>query len=215
MTFAFNPLGDRGITVQLGDGISAELSERVVEHAGAVTDAAIRGVTDVVPSYSSLGVFYDPLELSYSELTARLENVLSDMPTLAADRNEGRLVRIPVVYDGEDMDDVCRRTKLTRSQIVEIHSAREYRVLVVGFVPGWAYLGQLDPRLIVARRESPRKRVPPGSVAIAESQTGVYPSETPGGWNLIGTTMEKMFDVTREEPALLRVGDRVRFEPVE
>ncbi|HUQ98219.1 MAG TPA: 5-oxoprolinase subunit PxpB [Gemmatimonadaceae bacterium] len=215
MTFAFSPLADRGITVKLGDGISAELSDRVVEHARAVTDAGIRGITDVVPSYSSLGVFYDPLELSYSELTARLERVLDEMPPLSGEHSEGRLIRIPVVYDGEDLDEVCRKTKLTRSQLVEIHSSREYRVLVVGFVPGWAYLGQLDPRLIVARRESPRKRVPPGSVAIAESQTGIYPSETPGGWNLIGTTTEKMFDVTQAEPSLLRVGDKVRFEKVE
>ena len=119
------------------------------------------------------------------------------------------------MYDGEDLDDVCRRTKLNRPEVIEIHSGREYLVMVVGFVPGWAYLGQLDPRLIVPRRESPRKRVPPGSVAIAEAQTGVYPSGTPGGWNLIGTTTEKMFDVMQGEPALLRVGDRVRFEPVE
>ena len=215
MTFAFSPLGDRGISVRIGDGISAELSDMVVEHAKAVTDAGIRGVTDVVSSYSSLGVFYDPLALSYSDLSARLESVLGDVAPRTSSENQRRLVLIPVKYDGEDLDDVCRRTKLTRSEIIEIHSAREYRVLVVGFVPGWAYLGQLDPRLIMPRRESPRKRVPAGSVAIAEGQTGVYPSETPGGWNLIGTTTETMFDVTRDEPALLRVGDRVQFEPVE
>lgn len=215
MTFAFSPLGDRGITIRLGDGISAELSDTVVEHARAVSDAAIRGVTDVVPSYSSFGVFYDPLAVSFADLSVRLESVLSDVLPGAAPLSEGRLIRIPVVYNGEDLDDVRRRTRLTVSQIVDIHSSREYRVFVVGFVPGFAYLGPLDPRLMVPRRESPRKRVPAGSVAIAEAQTGVYPSETPGGWNIIGTTAEKMFDVTRDEPALLRVGDRVRFEPVE
>lgn len=215
MTFAFSPVGDRGITVKLGDGISAELSDRVVEYAKAVSDAAIRGVTDVVPSYSSFGVFYDPLAVSFADLSVRLESALSDVLPGAASQSEGRLIRIPVVYNGEDLDDVRRRTRLTASQIIEIHSSREYRVFVVGFVPGFAYLGPLDPRLMVPRRESPRKRVPAGAVAIAEAQTGVYPSETPGGWNLIGTTDEKMFDVTRDEPALLRVGDRVRFEPVE
>lgn len=215
MTFMLSPLGDRGITVKLGDGISIDLSDRVIEHARSVIDAAIRGVTDVVPSYSSLGVFYDPLALSYSDLSTRLERVLDDIGTFESGQSEGRLFRVPVTYNGEDLDDVCRRTKLSRSEVIEIHSQREYRVMVVGFVPGWAYLGQLDPRLIVPRRESPRKRVPAGSLAIAESQTGVYPSETPGGWNLIGTTTEKMFDVTRDEPALFRVGDRVRFEPVE
>jgi KipI family sensor histidine kinase inhibitor len=214
VTFTLNPLGDRGITVRLGDGISAELSDSVVEHARAVSEASIRGVTDIVPSYSSFGVFYDPLELSFADLSVRIEAALNDMQPQATERAESRLIRIPVVYNGEDLDDVRQRTKLTVSEVIDIHSSREYRVFVVGFVPGFAYLGPLDPRLIVPRRESPRKRVPAGAVAIAEAQTGVYPSETPGGWNIIGTTQEKMFDVTRDEPALLRVGDRVRFEPV-
>jgi inhibitor of KinA len=215
VTFTLNPLGDRGITVRLGDGISAELSDSVIEHARAVSEASIRGVTDIVPSYSSFGVFYDPLELSFADLSARIETALNDMQPQTTERTEERLIRIPVVYNGEDLDDVRRRAKLTVSEVIDIHSSREYRVFVVGFVPGFAYLGPLDPRLIVPRRESPRKRVPAGSVAIAEALTGVNPSETPGGWNLIGTTKEKMFDVTRDEPALLRVGDRVRFEPVE
>ena len=212
MTFTLTPLGDRAITVRLGDGISTELSNSVVEHANSVTSAAIRGITDVVPSYASFGVFYNPLEVSFADLTRRLEDVLGDIELRQPEPVEGSLIRIPVVYDGEDLDDVCRRTRLTEADVIEIHSGREYRVFVVGFVPGFAYLGPLDPRLIVPRRESPRKRVPAGSVAIAEAQTGVYPSETPGGWNLIGTTNEKMFDVTRLNPALLRVGDRVRFE---
>jgi KipI family sensor histidine kinase inhibitor len=120
---------------------------------------------------------------------------------------------IPVRYDGEDLDDVARRTNLTVEDVITIHSGAEYRVFVIGFVPGFAYLGPLDPRLVVARRDSPRKRVPAGSVAIAEAQTGVYPAETPGGWHLIGTTDVKMFDAMRESPALLAVGDRVRFSP--
>lgn len=215
MTFTLSPLGDRGITVKLGDGISAELSDRVVEYASAVSGAAIRGITDVVPSYGSFGVFYDPLALSFADLSVRLENALAEVQPALDEPSEGRLIRIPVVYDGEDLNDVSRRTRLTVSEVIEIHSAREYRVFVVGFVPGFAYLGPLDPRLIVPRLESPRKRVPAGSVAIAEAQTGVYPSETPGGWNLIGRTGEKLFDVARAEPALLRAGDRVQFEPVE
>lgn len=214
MKFTLAPLGDRGITVRLGEGISVELSDSVVEHANAVTSASIRGVTDVVPSYSSLGVFYNPLEVSFADLSARLESVLDDAGSPEREAVDGRLVRIPITYDGEDMDDVCRQAKLTRSEVIEIHSGREYRVFVVGFVPGFAYLGPLDPRLIVPRRESPRKKVPAGSVAIAEAQTGVYPSETPGGWNLIGTTMERMFDPLRLDPALLHVGDKVRFEVV-
>lgn len=214
MTFVLTPLGDRGITVKFGEGINTELSNSVVDHANAVSNAAIRGVTDVVPSYASLGVFYNQLEVSFADLSRKLEVALADAELERSELADGRIINIPVVYDGEDLDDICRRTKLTRSEVIDIHSSREYRVFVVGFVPGFAYLGQLDPRLIVPRRESPRKRVPSGTVAIAEAQTGVYPSETPGGWNLIGTTKERMFDVNRLNPALLRVGDRVRFEVV-
>ncbi|MEP6507084.1 MAG: 5-oxoprolinase subunit PxpB [Gemmatimonadales bacterium] len=209
-----SPLGDRGVTVRVGEGISLDLSKRVVRHARAVRLAAIRGVTDVVPSYASLGVFYEPLEISFGDLTKELATVLADDDDDKRDeQSEGRLVEIKVAYDGADLDDVCRLTRLSAQDVIEIHSSRDYTALVVGFVPGWAYLGQLDPRLIVPRRESPRKRVPAGSVAITEAQTGVYPSETPGGWNLIGTTNEKMFDPTKDSPALLVVGDRVRFVP--
>ncbi len=210
---SLTPLGDHGITVKLGEGISVELSESVVMNASAISGAGIRGVTDVVPSYASLGVFYDPFAVSYDDLSSRVEAILAEVDTTGVEpARESRLIRISVRYDGEDMDEVARRTRLTPAEIAELHSSREYRVFVVGFVPGWAYLGQLDPRLILPRRESPRKRVPAGAVAIAEGQTGVYPGGSPGGWHLIGTTTEKIFDWTRPTPALLQVGDRVRFE---
>ena len=210
------PLGDRCITIRFGEGISVELSQIVMSYANAITGAAIRGVNDVVASYASLAVFYEPLSLSFEDLTAQLRSVLDDASGGRGDAAaESRLITIPVRYDGEDMDEVARRTKLTRGDIAELHSAREYRVFVVGFVPGWAYLGPLDPRLIIPRRESPRKQVPQGSVAIAENQTGVYPASTPGGWHLIGSTTEVMFDATRDHPALLSVGDRVRFENID
>ena len=122
-----------------------------------------------------------------------------------------RVHHIPVTYDGEDLDKVATRTGLTPEEVIAIHSRETYRVLVIGFVPGFAYLGQLDPRLVIPRRESPRKRVPAGSVAIAEAQTGIYPSATPGGWHLIGTTAAKLFNPDDERPARLIVGDQVQF----
>jgi len=162
-TPALIPLGDRCISIRIGDGISVELSQRVMMYATAIRNAAIRAVSDVVPSYASIGVFYDPLALSFDDLTAELGTILSDAESGLADAaQESRLIRIPVRYDGEDIDEIARRTKLTRGEIAELHSNREYRVFVVGFVPGWAYLGTLDPRLIVPRRESPRKKVPAG-----------------------------------------------------
>jgi TIGR00370 family protein len=213
---SLTPLGDRCVSIRIGDGISVELSQTVMKYANAIEAGTIHGVTDVVASYASIGVFYEPLAVSFDDLVPELQSILTDADSSQSfSGRTPRLIRIPVRYDGEDIDDVARRTKLSRGEIAELHSSREYRVFVVGFVPGWAYLGPLDPRLILPRRESPRKKVPAGSVAIAENQTGVYPSATPGGWHLIGSTTEVMFDAKRAKPALLAAGDTVRFEIVD
>ena len=208
------PLGDSAITVVLGEGISRALSGEVLRVAEAVSAASVHGVHEVVPAYASLGIFYDPLQVEYAELLkemrAAVEGARSRGPTAAL--QEARTIRIPVRYDGEDLAEVADRTGHTASEVIELHSEREYYVYVIGFVPGFAYLGDLDQSLILPRRSTPRKRVPAGSVGIAEAQTGVYPFSTPGGWNLIGRTDVKMFDAARAEPALLRVGDRVVFE---
>ena len=211
-----SPLGDGGISVRFGDGISEALSEAVVSRARAISGAEIIGITDVVPSYATLTVFYDGTRIGYEDIRRRLETVLggADVDRPGSEASAAKLHQIPVVYDGEDLDEVARRTGLTPREVISIHSEAEYRVFVTGFVPGFAYLGILDERLALPRRESPRKRVPPGSVAIAERQTGVYPAATPGGWHLIGTTAERMFDADRNPPSLLQVGDRVRFEPI-
>jgi KipI family sensor histidine kinase inhibitor len=208
---SISPLGDSAVTVKLGDGISESLSELVVRRSEAISKARIAGVSDVVPSYGSLTVHYDPLTISYSDVRKRILSVRIDEESGASSEREIAVHTIPVRYDGEDLDDVARLTRLDVDEVIRIHSSAEYRVFVIGFVPGFAYLGPLDPRLVLPRRESPRKRVPAGSVAIAENQTGVYPSETPGGWHLIGRTDMKMFDASRAQPSMLAVGDRVRF----
>jgi inhibitor of KinA len=213
------PLGDSAITVVVGDGISRDLSAEVTRLTRAVTNAKFDGVIDVVPSYASFAVYYDPRRVGYEKISNSLRETIAQ----AADRNassspqvdEKRTIRIPVRYDGDDLTDVAARTGLTRDRVVELHSSREYHVYVIGFVPGFAYLGELDNSLVLPRRDAPRKRVPAGSVAIAEAQTAVYPFSTPGGWHLIGTTSLAMFDPTADEPALLRVGDSVIFEPVD
>lgn len=208
-----SPLGDSAITVSLGEGITEELSEEVVREAHAISAGAIRGVIDIVPAYSTVTVHYDPLRIGYADLRSRLLAMASPaQPATLADRAE-RSHSVRVRYDGEDLGDVAARTGLTVSDVIDIHTATNYRVFVIGFVPGFAYLGVLDDRLVLPRRESPRKRVPAGSVAIAEAQTGIYPSETPGGWHLIGTTDVTMFDPDRSQPALFAVGDRVKFVP--
>ena len=208
-----SPLGDSAITLTLGQGISEELSEKVVQEAEAITGSGILGVVDVVPAYASVTVHYDPMRIGYADLRSRLLALTSSGQPTAMGNGSARSHSIPVRYDGEDLADVAARVGMTVGDVIGIHAATEYRVFVIGFVPGFAYLGLLDSRLVIPRRESPRKKVPAGSVAIAEAQTGIYPSETPGGWHLIGTTDVRMFDPARSEPALFAVGDRVRFVP--
>ena len=205
-------LGDSAITVAFGEGISDELSALVVAQSRRVASAGIIGVTDVVPSYAVMSVYYDPLTIAFADLRDRIMSLVAEPLDREAHDDESRLHVMSVRYDGEDLDEVARRTHLTTDEVIRIHGDREYRVYVIGFVPGFAYLGALDERLVLPRRDAPRKRVPAGSVAIAERQTGIYPSSTPGGWHLIGTTGTKLFDATRDRPALLEVGDRVRFE---
>lgn len=206
------PLGDSALTVTLGDGISEMLSDEVVAEAHAIESNDIHGVTDIVSSYAAVTVHYDPSRIVYADLRSRL---LSMKRTKSDETAQPRKTHIiPVRYNGEDLDEVARRTNLSRDDVIKIHAGTTYRAFVIGFVPGWAYLGTLDARLVLPRRESPRKRVPRGSVAIAEAQTGIYPAETPGGWHLLGTTDVRLFDPDREDPALFAVGDRVRFEPV-
>jgi len=209
------PLGDSAITVVLGEGISRSLSSDVLRVADRIRSASIDGVLEVVPAYATLGVFYNPLTIGMKELLEKLQPVVEQ--SRGADASEGaqvpRTIRIPVRYDGDDLAEVAERTGHTIEEVIALHSGREYYVYVIGFVPGFAYLGEIEASLVLPRRSTPRKRVPAGSVAIAEAQTGVYPFATPGGWHLLGRTDVKMFDVDRAEPALLHAGDRVVFEP--
>ncbi|MDQ3244095.1 MAG: 5-oxoprolinase subunit PxpB [Gemmatimonadota bacterium] len=209
------PLGDSAVIVTFGSEMDRGLNELVARRAESIRAAHVAGVTDVVASYASLGVFFNPGDIRFETVRDYVWSVMSDeakMPPPAP--RSGKLVRIPTKYDGADLDWVAERTGLPRHEVVDIHSAVEYRVLVIGFVPGFAYLGDLDARLHLPRRDAPRKRVNAGSVAIAEFQTGIYPSNTPGGWHLIGSTAESMFDARRDPPALLAVGDTVIFEPL-
>jgi KipI family sensor histidine kinase inhibitor len=208
-----HPLGDSAITISFGVERSAELLQRVRSAAQAVAASKIPAVEDVVPAYLALTVFYDPLQVGYDELAARL---LAECARASAAKGyvDSRQHLIDVVYDGIDLDAVAVATGLSGDEIVERHTARTYTVDILGFVPGFAYLSDLDPGLQLPRRPQPRPRVAAGSVAIAAEYTGIYPLDTPGGWHIIGHTSAVMFDALRDPPALLAPGDSVRFTPI-
>ena len=215
---AIHPLGEAAWTVVLGDRVDRELNARVRALAARIEAARLPGVIEVVPAYAALTVFFDRAAADGGALRAALETLAAEPPNAdgraPVPESPGRLIEIPVRYDGPDLDEVAQRTDLTRDQVVRRHAGREYLVYFLGFAPGFAYLGDLDPCLVLPRRETPRTRVPPGSVAIAGAQTAVYPLTTPGGWHLIGRTERVMFDPIRKPPVLLAPGDRVRFEPM-
>ncbi|MBX3147218.1 MAG: 5-oxoprolinase subunit PxpB [Gemmatimonadales bacterium] len=205
------PHGDAGIVIRYGARLQPGL-DRVVRHHASVLEAGkLAGVIELVPGYVSLTVHFDPAQTSFEELRDRILPLLTLAPPTPTER-VGRTVVIPVQYDGMDLDEVARAAGITVAEVIDRHTAPEYQVALLGFVPGFAYLEPLDPCLVLPRRATPRSRVPAGSVAIAGAQTGVYPAETPGGWLIIGTTSLRLFDPDRQPPALLTVGDRVRFE---
>ena len=203
------PLGDAALTITWSDTIGPEV-EALVRQALSALRGQLGLDVELVPGYTTITAHYRTADWTYPSLRDALTPALSHPGEIAASE-EGRLIEIPVRYDGPDLESVAVQAGLTVREVVACHTATEYRVALLGFVPGWAYLGQLDPALVLPRRTTPRPRVPAGSVAIAGAQTGVYPAETPGGWHLIGRTTALMFDPTRTPPALLAVGDRVRF----
>lgn len=205
------PLGDSATLVTLGAEIDEATNNRVHALAASLKARNITGCEDVVASFASLAVYFNPLRVTAAEVEAQIRSLLDSdhagglAPAGAAHH------RIPVVYNGEDLDFLAEATGLSRDKVVALHTGRHYRAFAIGFAPGFAYLGTLDVRLSVPRKDAPRLRVPAGSVAIAGRQTAVYPLETAGGWQIIGRTNVPMFDAQRSPPALIQAGDTVEF----
>jgi KipI family sensor histidine kinase inhibitor len=205
------PLSDSSILIKLGDAIDPLLNQRVHALAAQLGLNPLEGVTETVPGYASLVVHYDPLVRSQAEITDWLSAQL-DSNTEAALRPPRR-IEIPVIYNGPDLAFVAEHCHLKVGDVIRIHSETEYTVYMMGFMPGFPYLGKLPESLVTPRLATPRSHVPAGSVAIAAGQTGIYPVDSPGGWQLIGHTFLALYDVRREPPFLLAPGDRVRFIP--
>jgi inhibitor of KinA len=213
--FRIVPAGDSVVVVELEERIDPAVNARVIRLADRVLAAALPGVRDVVPTYRSVAVFFDPVRTDYRRLVGWLEREV-DQPGGA--RVEERLpISVPVCYGGElgpDLAAVAAFAGMSADEVVAAHAGAVYRVFMLGFVPGFAYMGVLDARIAMPRRATPRVRVPRGAVGIAGAQTGIYPAETPGGWQLIGRTPVEPFDAARPAPFLFRPGDAVRFVPI-
>jgi inhibitor of KinA len=211
----FKPSSDQSLLVYFGHEITLQAHERVRRLLRLLELEPIAGVRNVHPAYCSLLVKFDALKLQHAELEAILRKYLERLEEVSLP--EPRQVEIPVCYGGEygpDLSDVAAMHGMTAAQAIEIHSSTSYLVYFLGFVPGFAYLGELPEALVTPRLAAPRRRVPAGSVGIAGSQTGVYPFATPGGWRLLGRTPMAMFRTDREALSLLSIGDRVRFTPI-
>jgi inhibitor of KinA len=206
--------GDSALMAQFEERVDVGISESVAALGRAVAQAKIAGVRDIVPTFRSLAVYFDPVVTDVDALSKVLQGS-SVAPNPAARANVSAVpIRVPVRYggpDGPDLEAVAEFAGVTPEEVVALHCAREYRVFMLGFVPGFAYLASVDERIAMPRLASPRAHVPAGSVGIAGLQTGIYPSETPGGWRLIGRTAVAPFDPRRKSPFLLQAGDHVQF----
>lgn len=205
-------LGDSSILIQLGEEIEPAVNQCVHALAGLVETSAINGVIETVPAYATLLVHYDPLALSFTQIKNSLHEKLAQIQENAS--RKLRLIEVPVQYGGEygpDLEAVASHLGLCVEDVIRIHTEKIYTIYMMGFTPGYPYMGKLDDALILPRLETPRTRVPAGTVAIAGSQTGIYSIESPGGWNLIGWTSLKLFDPQSDPPFLFAPGDEVKF----
>ena len=210
----FLTAGDRAMVVELGDSISPETNRRVHGLLRALESHALPGIVDLVPTYRSLLVLYNPMLSSFDSLRSLVASLDDD--AAGAGKEAPNVVEVPTVYGGEhgpDLDFVAEHNGLSPEEVVEIHSGADYPVYMLGFTPGFPYLGGLSEKLHTPRLATPRTVTPGGSVGIAEAQTGMYPVQSPGGWRIIGRTPLALFDPEREPPSLLNAGDVVRFVP--
>ena len=213
--FRLLPLGDAALTVEFGNEINPMLNARVIAFAEVVRAQTWKGVLDVVPTYRSVTIHVDPLCLDLNSLMNRLLNLpfaLTQETTLSGTHHT-----IPVLYGGEcgpDLEDVAAHAKISGAELIRLHSSVPYRVYMLGFSPGFPYLGSLPEALAISRLATPRTRVPTGSVGIADRQTGIYPTASPGGWRLIGRTPIELYSPRKTTPFLLSPGDIVRFVPI-
>lgn len=213
--FKYYPLGDSAFIVKFGDIISPEIHNRVRAFTQKLKDKNIVGITELIPTYNELMVCYDFSLIKYDILFDELKKIKeSDLVEVA---NTVKVIHIPVCYDNDfalDIDIVAKQNNLTVKEVIEIHSSTNYLVYMLGFTPGFCYLGGMDERIVTPRKEIPRTKINAGAVGIAGEQTGIYPIDSPGGWQIIGKTPLNLFDPNRKPEFLVEAGNYIKFDPI-
>lgn len=213
--FTITIAGDSALNLEFAKTISAETSAKIRMAADSLMADPIEGITELVPTFCSLMVYYDPLLITFDEVATKLHGKLRDVGEV--DLSVRKIVPIPVCYGGDfgpDLATVAQHAGLSEEEVIAIHSGHDYLIDMLGFLPGFAYLGGLDERLHTPRLATPRTRLEPGSVGIGGAQTGIYPLASPGGWQIIGRTPLKPYDPDRENPILYAAGEYLRFVPI-
>jgi len=209
------PSGDSALVMELGNSISPQINRRIREIVHLLEREAIDGVVEWISTYRSITLIYDPVKIGYSELVDRLKKIEKQRGNVAFPPPV--ITEIPTVYGGEygpDIQFVAEHNGLSVEEVIRIHSSTNYLIYMLGFTPGFVYLGGMSEKIVSPRLKTPREKISAGSVGIAAKQTGIYPIDSPGGWQLIGRTPVKLFDPGREQPVLLKAGNYLRFIPV-
>lgn len=210
------PGGDKSLIVEFGNSISPEINKKIRNMYLAIENSGLDGLGEMVPTYRSLLISYNPLKINYNNLCDRLREYEENLNDVSSE--PAKVVEIPTIYGGEygaDMEFVAQHNNLSIDEVVKIHSSRNYLIYMLGFTPGFPYLGGMSEKIETPRLKTPRTKIPAGSVGIAGKQTGIYPIDSPGGWQLIGRTPVKLYDPFGEPPVLLNAGDYVRFVPID
>lgn len=208
--------GDSSLMVEFGREISPEINKKITATVALMREQHIEGVVDVIPAFCSLLINYDPRVTTYEELKSRMLCLVKMDIKSGAEKK--KIYEIPVCYGGEygpDIANIAAHAGLSEEEVIQIHSSRDYLIYMLGFLPGFCYLGGLDERIHTPRLANPRIKINAGSVGIGGSQTGIYPLDSPGGWQLMGMTPVKTYDPAREVPILVQAGDYIRFVPVD